>query len=316
MPFFAATAYELAQARRVNRFLAWMPRFRVGPASRARRVNRFMHFFHRWFGPRPGAVWVQNRRVSYGGHSVDVRILRPPGPCRGALLDVHGGGWQVGEAALNDDVNMAIVRATGMAVVGVDYRLAIERPIADGLQDCEAAANWLISKAPDEFGCDRLFIGGDSAGAHLAVVTLLRLRDQGRARLFRGAVLFYGLYDFGGTPSARAAGSDCLFLHGPGIMTGLRRLTPGLTDEQRRSSELSPINADLSALPPALLIVGELDPLLDDSVLLAERWAAAAEDAGDVELLRVPESPHAFNRFRTRLAQRVNAVAQDWMRQR
>ena len=73
--------------------------------------------------------------------------------------------------------------------------------------DCEAAALWLLKNARAEFGSDRLFLGGESSGAHLATLTLLRLRDRhGAADRFEGANLLYGIYDAGFTPSHRLAG--------------------------------------------------------------------------------------------------------------
>ncbi|CAM5718446.1 Carboxylesterase NlhH [Streptomyces alboniger] len=72
-------------------------------------------------------------------------------------------------------------------MVSVEYRLAPENPFPAGPDHCEAAARWLVKHAVDEFGTDRLLIGGESAGAHLSVVTLLRLRDRhGITGAFRG----------------------------------------------------------------------------------------------------------------------------------
>lgn len=63
-----------------------------------------------------------------------------------------------------------------------------------------------------------------------------------------------------------------------------------MTDAERRQPPISPIYADLAGLPPALMVVGERDPLLDDTLCMAERWGKAA----DVELHQLPEAPHGF----------------------
>jgi len=73
---------------------------------------------------------------------------------------------------------------------------------------------------------------------------------------------------------------------------------------------VSPLHADLSRLPPALFLCGTIDPLLDDSKLMAERWQAAS---GNSRLIIVPESPHAFNRLPTRLAATTNRWVRDWL---
>ena len=78
-----------------------------------------------------------------------------------------------------DTRNSVLAESLGMAVVSVDYRLAPEDPWPAAPDDWEAAARGLIDRAEVRFGTTRLAIGGSSAGATLAVTTLLRLRDSG-----------------------------------------------------------------------------------------------------------------------------------------
>src|SRR5207249_4382288 len=113
----------------------------------------------------------------------------------------HGGGWVLGRAFHDDARNEAIAERCRVAVVSVDYRLAPEDPYPAGPDDCEAAALWLVEHARAEFGADRLVVGGASAGAHLAAVTLQRMRDRHAFTRFAGAVLTYGAYDLAMTPS-------------------------------------------------------------------------------------------------------------------
>ena len=89
-------------------------------------------------------------------------------------------------------------------VVSVDYRLAPEHPWPAAPDDGETAALWLLEEAEERFGTARLSIGGASAGANLAMTTLLRLRDAGLAARFVTALLLYGAYDLSGsTPAGR-----------------------------------------------------------------------------------------------------------------
>jgi acetyl esterase/lipase len=125
-------------------------------------------------------------------------------------------------------------------------------------------------------------------------------------------VLYYGVYDLAGTDSVRRAGPDTLVLDGPGMVHGMERLTPGMSDAERRRPPLSPLYGDLRGLPPALMFAGELDPLLDDTVRMAERWAETIE----VELHRLPEAPHGFIHFRTNMACKVLSATHDWIRAR
>ena len=177
-----------------------------------------------------------------------------------------------------------------VAVVSVDYRLAPEHPYPAGPDDCEAAACWLVDHGTEELGSDRLLIGGESAGAHLAAVTLLRMRDRHQAAdRFLGANLVFGAYDLSRTPSQRgvgiAPGTD--ILDGTGFPLDL--FLPGMSDEERRAPDVSPLYADLRGMPPALFSVGSNDHLLDDTLFMAARWEVAGNRS---ELLVYPETPH------------------------
>ncbi|HTI80110.1 MAG TPA: alpha/beta hydrolase fold domain-containing protein, partial [Acetobacteraceae bacterium] len=128
------------------------------------------------------------------GHAIPLRIIAPENP-RGVYLHIHGGGWVLGGADMQDPMLERTADKTGLAVVSVEYRLAPEHPWPAGPDDCEIAAHWLLDHAADEFGADRLLIGGASAGANLAVATLLRVRDKhDAADRFVGTNLLYGPY--------------------------------------------------------------------------------------------------------------------------
>ncbi|MQX61637.1 alpha/beta hydrolase fold domain-containing protein [Sinorhizobium meliloti] len=74
---------------------------------------------------------------------------------------------------------------------------------------------------------------------------------------------------------------------------------------------LSPLFCDLAGLPAALFIVGELDPVLDDSLLMYDKWQNANHNA---TLLIVPEGPHGMNRLPTRMASKINDFARQWIK--
>ena len=74
--------------------------------------------------------------------------------------------------------------------------------------------------------------------------------------------------------------------------------------ELRNDPDVSPLHADLSHLPPAIFTIGTLDPLLDDSLFMASRWAAAGNQ---VELAVYPGGIHAFSVFPIALAATANA---------
>jgi acetyl esterase len=228
--------------------------------------------------PLPVSRLAEDRVV--GG--VPVRVLTPP-DVRGVYLHLHGGGFVLGSCRLQDDRLEQLALACRVAVVSVQYRLAPEDPYPAGPDDCEAVGLWLVEHAAQELGSARLCIGGESAGANLAAVTLLRLRDRHGFAGFRAACLVKGVYDL--TLSRVVDGAD------PALTSDdLEALVAEYAGDLDRSSpDLSPLHADLHSLTPALFAVGDLDPLLADSRVLAERWRAAGNEA---ELAVFPGEGH------------------------
>ncbi len=231
------------------------------------------------------------------GGPLPLRIIAPENP-RGVYLHIHGGGWTIGTADEQDPWLDRLADRCGLAVVSVEYRLAPEHPFPAGPDDCEAAALWLVREAESRFGTSRLFIGGESAGAHLSALTLLRLRDKHGISPFRGANLFAGCYDVSLTPSAANWGDEPLILNTPGVKIFADNFCG--PDLDRRDPAVSPLYADLKGLPPALFSVGTRDLLLDDTLFMASRWVAAGNKA---ELAVWPGGAHVFIRFDSALAE-------------
>ena len=243
------------------------------------------------FGPLQLLEEGRDRTVGASGREVPVRVFVPP-HVDGVYLHIHGGGWVLGRAHHQDVRLWELARHARLAVVSVDYRLAPEHPYPAGPDDCESAALWLVANAANEFGSDRLFIGGESSGAHLSVVTLLRMRDRQGYRGFLGANLVYGPYDLQFTPSVANWGERELILSTPTIRWFTEQFVPEAA--QRADPDVSPLYADLRGLPPALFTVGTMDPLLDDSLFMSARWLAAGNVA---ELAVYPGGVHGFNAF-------------------
>lgn len=233
------------------------------------------------------------------GGPIPLRIIAPQDP-RGVYIHIHGGGWTFGAAGEQDPWLDRLADHCGLAVVSVDYRLAPENPYPAAPDDCEAAALWVVREMESRFGTSRLFIGGDSAGAHLSVVTILRLRNRHKLSPFRGANLFAGCYDLALTPSAANWGSEKLILN----TRDIRIFTDNFCghDHDRRHPDISPLYADLKRLPPALFSVGTQDPLVDDTLFMASRWAAAGNKA---DLAVWPGGCHVFIRFPSALTEKA-----------
>jgi acetyl esterase len=247
--------------------------------------------------PDPRAV---ERIVHAGGRQVPVRIITPSkGQARAVCLEIHGGGFYLGAASRSDARNALLADALGTAVVSVDYRLAPEHPWPAAPDDCETAARWLVEQAEAEFGTAQLMIGGASAGATLAMTTLLRLRDRGQVQPFAGAVLEFGAYDLSGqSPGGRIYAREWFIQAYAGHVA------------DRTNPDVSPLYGDLRGLPPTLLIVGALDILLEDSLAMAARLSAAGNE---VDLRLFPESPHGFTSLPTAMATAALGSIESWL---
>lgn len=238
------------------------------------------------FAARSAASKASTTTIAGPAGEIPLRIFRGS-ECRGAYLHFHGGGWVLGGAAMQDAQLQQLADSAGVAVVSVEYRLAPENPYPAAPDDCEAAALWLIESCGALFGTTHLVAGGESAGANLALVTALRLRDKHGIAGFCGLNLVSGMYDLTLTPGARQPHPD-------------RDLTPEdirwfvdhyVPASARANPDVSPLLADLRGLPRTLVTVGSLDMLCDDSTFLYSRLLAAGNGP---EIAIWPGGLHAF----------------------
>ncbi len=247
-------------------------------------------------GPCDGSDWI-NFPGAPGGPG-RARLSLPEGTPRGTYIHIHGGGWTLGAPEQYDSHNQRIAAAAGCRVVSVQYRLAPEHPWPACIEDCEAVTRWALG----EFG-GPVVVGGESAGAHLTALVLLRLRERGGLDAIAGVVLNYGIFDLRLTPSMANWGRRYLILSTPTTRWFCENLNGPAPDDPA----VSPLLADLVGLPPALLQVGTSDPLLDDTLFMANRWRAAGNWT---ELAVYPGGVHAFDMFDLAIA-RDSRVRQD-----
>jgi acetyl esterase/lipase len=239
-------------------------------------------------GPPYLAASARVISVPAGDHEIPVRVIPADGDPTAIFVHCHGGGWTIGAPAASDAALERTVAATGMTAASIDYRLAPEYPYPAGLDDCERVTRWLIEHGQAELGSGRLLIGGESAGANLALCTALRVNRDVPGAL-SAIALYYGNYDVTMTPSQRRAGSGVLITTGS-LAWFYDQYVP---DRARRDDpDISPLYADLHGLPPTVLAVGTADSLVDDTMFLASRLLASGVET---ELVVVPGGEHAFD---------------------
>lgn len=230
-------------------------------------------------------------------------VVGAGGPPVPGLVYLHGGGFALGRARdwLGFATDMA--RTAGLAVVLVDYRLAPEHRFPAGLEDALAVVRHLRSHGR-ALGIDpeRLAIGGDSAGANLALSAAITSAADDPGGL--GAVLsFYGVFKHDFTPPEWGR------LGGFGLSAELMRWIWDnyLGDGSAEDWRATPLTGDLAGLPPVVQIVGDHDPLVDDARVLRSRLDALGVAN---ELTVVPGLNHGFVRLGP-LSPRVDAIVRD-----
>ncbi|MGY1625130.1 alpha/beta hydrolase [Geodermatophilus sp. SYSU D00965] len=218
---------------------------------------------------------VGDRTVPGPDGSLPVRIYRPEGSPRGAIVYFHGGGWVIGNIEVVDAPSRALADATGCVVVSAQYRLAPESAYPAAVEDCYAVTSW-VAEHLAELGTEPagLVVAGDSAGGNLAAAVALMARDrQGPEITFQALV--YPATDLAGmeTDSYRENGEGYLL-----TAASMRWFRDHYVPDEARRSEpyCSPARAeDLSGLPPAFIATMEFDPLRDDGEAYAERLEEA-----------------------------------------
>lgn len=209
------------------------------------------------------------------GGDLPARVFTPEGDGPfPVLVYFHGGGWVLANIATYEASARALANAAGCVVVSVGYRQAPENPFPAAADDAYAALQYVISSAKLINGDpERVAVGGESAGGNLATVACLLTREQGGTQPVH-QLLVYPVTTFAPQDDpATAASLDeaSLFLDAATLEWFGSYYQPDPT-----SPFASPLTADLSGLPPATVILAEIDPLLAQG----EAYAAALTEAG------------------------------------
>ncbi|MDR5855872.1 alpha/beta hydrolase [Caballeronia sp. LZ062] len=281
----------------------------LGSAADARAVReRFKAVARAYARERAADVAVEDIDVSLQNRTLAARIYRPEtasGPLP-LLVYFHGGGWVVGDIETHDGLVAQMARDAQCAIASVDYRLAPEHPFPAPCDDALDALLWFAEhRSRLGFATDRLGVGGDSAGAHLAVVAA-RGANQRVAGLVNLQLLLYPVM------RRQFESASCL----------ANANGPGLTNDEMRwywtqfLSGTAPDEHDVRAFPlaepyertpaRALIVAAAYDPLYDDAFEL-QRFLEA--NGGRTEMIDANNMTHGFGRLHAQ-----SEAALNWLR--
>jgi len=243
------------------------------------------------------AVAVE-KEIRIPGPAGDIRaLLFAPDNAAGRALPVlvylHGGGWVILSPDSHARLAKKLAVCAGTIVVSIDYRLAPEHPYPAPLDDCAAAFRWVCENAVSLGGdLARVSLGGDSAGGNLAAAVTLRLLAEGHEPPSSVLMICPSTDLAMETESIRTFAPDDPIIDTPFMEFCRASYAPN--PDQWSDPFLSPLHADLSAFSPTCVVVGAIDPLLDDGVAFAEKLRQSGRE---VVLQRHDGMPHVFMLF-------------------
>jgi acetyl esterase len=250
------------------------PTHTLSPAD----ARRF--YLERRFFTQPDAPEVAAVRDLQG--PVPLRLYRPAGSVSDAVLPVlvyfHGGGWTIGDLDTHDVLCRQLANGSGVVVVAVDYRMGPESVFPAAVDDCIAAVRWVREQAAAlVIDPARLAVGGDSAGGNLAAAAAIALRDAGDPPLAFQLLIYPATDMRAEAPSHTHNGQGYLL-----TADSIAYYRGNYIDHEMHWSDwrASPLlAADLSGLPPALVLTAGYDPLRDEGRLYADALSAAGTTA-------------------------------------
>ena len=233
----------------------------------------------------PQVAQVRELKAEGPHGAIPVRLYRPLGAAADAALPVlvyfHGGGWVIGDLDTHDVLCRSLANGAGCAVASIDYRVGPEHRFPAAVDDVLAATRWVRREAAS-LGLDagRLAVGGDSAGGNLAAVAAIAARDAGDLPIAFQLLIYPATDMRRGHPSHQANGQGYLLTGDTMTYFHDHYIDDARHDLDWRASPL--LHADLSGLPPALVLTAGYDPLRDEGMAYAEALTAAGNRAAYV----------------------------------
>ncbi|MGW4340666.1 alpha/beta hydrolase [Rhodococcus koreensis] len=224
------------------------------------------------FGAGPEVARSELIQIPAEGRTIAAHLLVPAGEIRGMIVYYHGGGWVIGAIDEFETLARQLATRTGCAVALVDYRLAPEHPYPAAVEDAWDALVWFDRTMPELLGGRvPLVAAGDSAGGNLAAIVSQRARTNGPN--ISQQILVYPVTDCDLSKDSYTNPENQLLLSRDTMIWFWDHYAP---ESMRKNPDVSPAHAaDLSGLPPAVVLTAEHDVLHDEGVAYAEALAQA-----------------------------------------
>ncbi|CAN5393633.1 N/A [soil metagenome] len=218
---------------------------------------------------------VENTTIPGPAGDIPVRIYTPEGSGPfPVVVYYHGGGWVIASPDVYDASARALTNAANAIVVSVEYRKAPAHPYPAAVDDAFAAFEWATENAESINGDPRnVAVAGESAGGNLAAVVSLRARDEG-AQMPVHQLLVYPITNYAFDTPSYEENAMAMPLNRETMMWFFGHYLPN--EEAGSDAYVSPLQADdLSGLPPATVILAEIDPLRSEGEAYAQRLSEA-----------------------------------------
>ena len=233
-------------------------------------------------------IATKEQSFSTPAGQVNARIYNPSSS-RPILIFIHGGGWAIGSVNTHDHITRWLASELDGKAISIEYSLAPERPFPTAIIECAS----VISQILAENRGNTIFVAGDSAGANIAAMAILRLQKSERQQL-AGFVSIYGAYAPEMNLSSHKLYGDGRFGLSEGQMRWFWNLYAPHIPTEDRAKLLSPLGAQLADFPPTLCIGAECDILLDDTLAF---YGELTKACADVTLSLWSSLPHGCMHF-------------------
>ncbi|MEJ7740583.1 MAG: alpha/beta hydrolase [Chitinophagaceae bacterium] len=226
--------------------------------------------------PPPFNVDTMGKDIPVDEGQIHLRIYTPKTgkTVYPVIVYYHGGGWVIGSPDVYNASTQALSEKANAIVVSVVYRKAPEYKFPTAHNDSYAAYDWVVRNASSIKGDpNRIAVAGESAGGNLAAAVSMMARDKGN-KIPVHELLVYPIanYDFN-TPSYQMY-ADAKPLSRPLMQWFFGHYLQN--PAQGNDTRISLVKANLKMMPSTTIIAAEIDPLLSEGMLLADKLREAS----------------------------------------